>query len=166
MTLRARRIVLIALAATTAFAPFAHAAPANLTDADRSFLAEAAKGNQQEIDLGKLAQQQAASKHVKSFGATMVRDHTRLGQKMKAAFGDAANAESSPTPSELAGKSGRDFDKAYMDLMVSDHAKDIASFEQAATGSDHGAAVHKAAKAALPTLRHHAAMAQKVDGKL
>jgi len=143
-----------------------HAAPADLTAADRSFLADAAKGNQMEIDLGKLAQQQASSRDVKSFAATMVRDHTRLGATMKAKFGDAVDAASSPTPPELTGKSGHDFDKAYMDLMVSDHEKDIAKFEQAASGADHGASVHKAAKDALPTLRRHGAMAKTVDGKL
>jgi putative membrane protein len=139
---------------------------ADLTAADRTFLSDAGTANQKEIDVSRMAQQQASSSAVKSFAATMVRDHTKLGASMKAKFGEAVNPTSSSPPSELSGKTGKDFDKAYMDLMVADHGAVQDKFQQAATGSDYSAAVHKAAAGALPTIKHHAAMAKTLDAKL
>jgi len=146
--------------------PLAWSAPAELTSSDRSFLSDAATANQKEIDVSKMAEQQAGSSTVKSFATKMVRDHTKLGASMKASFGDAVSAASSTPPAELSGKTGKDFDKAYMDLMVSDHAAVQEKFEQAANGADYSKAVHKAAARALPTIKHHAAMARSIDAKL
>jgi putative membrane protein len=149
-----------------ATAPLALATTVNLTAADRSFLSDAATANQKEIDVSKMAQQQASSSAVKSFAGTMVRDHTKLGVSMKATFGDAVTPAPSEPPSELSGKTGKDFDKAYMDLMVSDHAAVQDKFEQASKSADYSKAVHKAAAHALPTLKHHAAMAKSIDAKV
>jgi putative membrane protein len=154
------------LAAATALPAVAHPAPAGLTAADRSFLSDTGTANQKEIDVSKMAEQQGQSQAVRSFATTMVTDHTQLGATMKAKFGDAVSPMSSPPPPELSGKTGHDFDKAYIDLMVSDHDMFVDKFKQAATGDDHSAAVHHAAMNALPTLKHHDEMAKSLDARL
>src|SRR5690348_16625868 len=46
-----------------------------LSKKDKSFAEEAAMGGMAEVELGKLAQQNAQSDDVKQFGARMVQDH-------------------------------------------------------------------------------------------
>ena len=114
---------------------FAHTAKAQASDQDKQFLAQASQGNYDEIQLGKLAEEKASNPDVKAFGQRMVRDHTRLTENMKQ-YNDAWNV---PEPTALSpdaqkeydnlqGKSGSDFDKAYIDDMVSDHTKDLKAF--------------------------------------
>jgi len=63
-------VLLLAGAATS------QAAPARLTDQDRKFLAYAAKVNQQEIQMARLAEDKAQSPAVKAFARLMVSDHS------------------------------------------------------------------------------------------
>jgi putative membrane protein len=64
---------------------------------------------------------------------------------------------------ELANLEGTAFDKKYMDMMVSDHQKDIQIYEQAANNSKMDAEVKAFAVKILPTLRQHLQMAQNVN---
>jgi putative membrane protein len=110
-------------------------AKAQATDDDKKFLTQASQGNYDEIQLGKLAEEKATNPAVKRFGERMVTDHTKLTEKMKP-FADewgiaAPTALSSDAQKEydnLKGKSGADFDKAYISDMVSDHSKDLDAF--------------------------------------
>src|SRR5215469_16800771 len=45
---------------------------------DQDFAVKAAQGNLVEVELGKLAQNNGASAHVKDYGKMLVDDHTRL----------------------------------------------------------------------------------------
>ena len=112
------------------------------TDAD--FLVNAASGGIMEIELGQLAQTNSRNQRVKAFGAMMVRDHGEGGVKLKT-LASAKNvtlpgAVSNPQQKEiddLKKKKGKDFDRAYIRLMVSDHKDDIKEFEkQAGKGTD------------------------------
>ena len=68
---------------------------------------------------------------------------------------------------DLSEKSGADFDRAYADLMVSDHKADIDEFkEQAEKGTD--ADLSQWAKSKIPILEHHlkaSEQAQKIVAK-
>ena len=44
-----------------------------------NFAVEAANGGMMEVELGKVAQENASSPRVKAFGAMMVKDHTEAG---------------------------------------------------------------------------------------
>ncbi|HEX5284772.1 MAG TPA: DUF4142 domain-containing protein [Bryocella sp.] len=112
-----------------------HTAKAQANDQDKQFLTNASQGNYDEIQLGKLAEQKATNPAVKTFGRRMVTDHTKLTEKMKPyaeSWGIAApTALSSDAQKEfddLQGRSGNDFDKQYIDDMVSDHSKDLDAF--------------------------------------
>jgi putative membrane protein len=119
-------------AAAAAFTPHAKA---QATDNDKNFLTQASQGNYDEIQLGKLAEQKATNPAVKSFGRRMITDHTKLAAKMKPFAEQWGVAEPTGLSSDaqkeydkLQGLSGNDFDKEYIDDMVSDHSKDLDAF--------------------------------------
>jgi putative membrane protein len=135
------------------------------------FAVEAASGGMMEVELGKLAQEKAASQRVKDFGAMMVKAHSAAGDKLKA----IASAKNITLPAEmgdkqkkdmedLSKKSGKDFDKAYMDMMLDDHKKDVKKFEDAADKCK-DPDLKTFASATLPTLRMHLDSAKAITGK-
>src|SRR5262245_38887501 len=77
-------------------------APASEQDA--KWAVEAANGGMTEVELGKLAQQKATSERVKGFGAMMVSDHGKAGDKLK----QMAAAKSIVLPDKLSDKSQKD----------------------------------------------------------
>lgn len=143
-----------------------------VSEADSKFAVEAASGGMMEVQLGELAQQKASSQRVKSFGAMMVRDHTKANDELKSLAG-MKNITLPPAPGndemdhikDLSKKSGRDFDKAYMKMMVSDHKKDIDAFEKAGKDAN-DADVKGFANKTLPVLRVHLDSAQAVNDAL
>ena len=167
---RSRTIVSLAvgavLVASTAAALGATAAAGTVAAADRQFIEKAAVGGMAEVELGKLAQRNAASDQVKQFGARMVQDHSKANDELK----QVASAKGIELPARLDAKNqatvdkmkrlaGAGFDKAYMSDMVADHKEDVALFEKESTsGTD--ADVKGFATKTLPTLREHLKMAQ------
>jgi putative membrane protein len=105
--------------------------------ADADFLVNAASGGMLEVQLGQLAQTNGSDPGVKAFGARMVKDHGEGGEKLKTLAGAkhvtipaAISNEQQKEFDDLQKKNGRDFDKAYIKLMVTDHKDDIKEFEQ------------------------------------
>lgn len=138
---------------------------------DSKFMVKAASGGMMEVELGQAAQQKAQSQRVKDFGAMMVRDHTQANNELKALAANknvslpaALGDDHQKHVNELNEKTGADFDKAYMSMMVDDHKKDISEFEDAANkGND--ADIKAFAAKTLPVLRTHLDSAQAVhDG--
>lgn len=106
---------------------------------DAAFIVDAANGGMTEIELGKLALQKGVSKQVKNFGLMMVKDHSKINDMVKAiavtkniSIPKAPGAQEQKIISKLTGKSGKDFDKAYIDDMIEDHQDDIKTFQTAA----------------------------------
>jgi putative membrane protein len=105
------------------------------TDDDKKFLAMAAQSDQNEIALSTLAEQKATNPAVKAFAKKMVTEHTQMTESMKP-FADSwgLTAPSGPDADhqkeldKLNGLSGNDFDKEYIDQMVTDHAKALSAF--------------------------------------
>jgi len=134
---------------------------AAVAEDDSKFMVKAASGGMMEVELGQMAQQKAQNQRVKDFGAMMVRDHTQANNEMKALAANK-NVTLPPTMGEdhqkhvqdMNEKAGKDFDKAYMNMMVDDHQKDIDDFEKASNnGND--ADVKAFASKTLPVLRTH-----------
>jgi putative membrane protein len=129
---------------------------------DKHFVMKAAKGGMMEVELGQLAAERAQDPAVKAFGQRMVTDHTKANQELMALAaskgitlkddGDKADHKSK----KLSDKSGADFDKAYVKMMVDDHEEDVKLFEkEAEDGKD--ADLRAFASKTLPTLRDHLA---------
>ncbi len=105
---------------------------------DAKFAVEAANGGLAEVELGQLAQQKAMDSQVKNFGAMMVKDHTEANDKMKTiaqskgiTLPSTLSNDEQKLKTDLSSKSGKDFDKAYIEAMIDDHKEDIKTFQDA-----------------------------------
>lgn len=150
------------------------AAVSTATPADKlstDFTVDAVNGGSLEVTLGKLAQSNASSQRVKDFGAMMVKDHSEAGDKLKElakrkdiVLPDSLGKDAQKHVDHLKGKKGKDFDKAYMDMMVDDHNKDISDFEKAAKDAK-DPDIKAFAAATLPVLHKHLDSAKAITGK-
>ncbi len=111
-------------------------AMAALSDKDKAFMKEAAMGGMMEVDMGKMAQQKGKSADVKKIGGTMVADHGKANTELMGIAkkkGVDLSKEKAPKHS----MNDANFDKEYLDMMMQDHQKDLASFQaEAKNGSD------------------------------
>lgn len=103
------------------------------------FAKKAAIGGMMEVQLGQLAQQKASNQRVKDFGQMMVTDHSQANDQLKNVASQtniqlptSLDDDHQKKVNDLSNKSGKDFDKAYMSMMVDDHKKDIKEFQDAA----------------------------------
>jgi len=131
-----------------------------LSEKDKTFMKKAAKGGMMEVTMGKMAEQNAKSDDVKSFGKRMVTDHSKANDELKS----IASKKGVQLPSkEHSGKWTSD--KAYMDMMIKDHEKDLAEFkEEASSGSDPD--VKKFADDTAKMVQEHLDLAKETHGKL
>jgi putative membrane protein len=125
------------------------------------FAVEAANGGMTEVLLGKLAAENASSARVKAFGEMMVKDHKEAGNKLKdiasslnITLPDSVSDDSRKEIDKLRKKKGKDFDKAYVSMMVDDHKKDIAEFRNCADNCS-DSSIKSFASNALPVLEKH-----------
>jgi putative membrane protein len=133
---------------------------------DTTFYQDVLDDGQKEVATSKLAEKNASSKDVKDFAKMLVTDHTALDQKVKAAGGKDVTAPTAPADtSAVEGKTGKDFDKAYVDAMIADHQKAIAMFENASKNASTDKA-KKLASDTLPALHKHLDAAQKLQSSL
>ena len=132
----------------------------SLSASDKTFMKKAAKGGMMEVTMGRVAEQKAQSDDVKSFGKRMVTDHSKANDELKS----IASKKGVQLPSkEHTGKWTSD--KAYMDMMVKDHEKDLAEFkEEASNGSDPD--LKKFADDTAKIVQEHLDLAKEVQGKL
>ena len=135
---------------------------------DTEFYRLAMQSNQKEIAAGNMARDQAEDQEVRDYADMMVTDHTAMNQQVQDAAGTADAATPAPDPTataELQGQTGADFDRAYIDMMVMDHQKAVAIFENAAQNASTDEAKTLATNA-LPKLRDHLQRAQQLQQRL
>jgi putative membrane protein len=158
-----------ALAQDTQQQPQAQADQMQVAEVDRDFVTEAAQGGLIEVRLGELAEQQAKSTEVKDFGQRMVEDHGQANDKLKQIAGQKGielpqdpPEDAQATYEELQGKSGAEFDQAYMDEMVSDHEDAVAAFEDYVENAK-DRELRSLAEETLPTLKEHLEQAKQTQ---
>jgi putative membrane protein len=142
------------------------------TKSDADFAVKAYSGGLTEVELGKLAATNGLSQQVKDFGNTMVTDHSKANDELRTTAASknitlpaVPNSKNQKDIDDLKQKKGADFDKAYMDMMVSDHKDDIDEFQKEADkGND--ADLKAWAGGKVPTLQHHLQMAQDVQNQV
>jgi putative membrane protein len=137
--------------------------------ADADFSVEAANGNMIEIQLGGLAKTKAVKERVKSFASMMITDHTKINEDLQ----KIATSKNISLPQELSNeakkdinklskKDGIDFDRAYINMMVADHRKDVNKFEKAAKECK-DPDLKSFIEQALPVMRKHLDSARAID---
>jgi putative membrane protein len=136
-----------------------------------NFAVKAADGGMMEVELGKWARDHATSQRVRAFGAMMVKDHTEANNNLKTiasslqvALPDSIGNDSRKEIEKLEKKKGKDFDKAYVDMMVDDHKKDIGEFRKCADNCS-DSSIKSFASNTLPVLEKHLDSIQAIAGK-
>jgi putative membrane protein len=127
---------------------------------DSAFLTDAMQGDNSEVAIGRLTQEQGTSQKVKDFGRLLVDDHGSHKEELKTlattagvAVTDEPSAEGKANLEKLKALSGAEFDKQFKAMMIEDHTKDIAKYEKQTASSD--AKTAALAQKTLPTLRKH-----------
>ena len=97
--------------------------------------------NTTEIQLGTVASKKASSAAVKRIARKLVADHSKnrdqvraLAQKLNVSLtpaqgGSVAAADSAAMPADLAGKSGAEFDRAFVQHEIDDHQSNVEKIE-------------------------------------
>jgi putative membrane protein len=147
-------------------------ASAVAADMDMDFMRDANNDGLFEVKIGKYAQEHASSEDVKTLAQHMVTEHTRinnslkeLAQKKKITLTEQINDKVQKDYDKVAEKTGNDFDKEYVDMMVSKHKDGIDLFEKEWNkGKDEE--IKSWANKNLPALKEHLKMAEDTRDKL
>ena len=148
----------------------------SLNDAQVAHIAVTA--NALDVTAARQAMDRSTNAEVRRFAATMIRDHEgvieqaaalaeRLGvtpqdNETSATLTEQADA----TRSRLAGLSGPDFDRAYMEHEVGYHEAVIAAVEQTLVPNTENAELKALLQGVVPALRAHLEHARQLAGEL
>lgn len=153
------KLLLIATAALAASAAIAQA------PAETPFIAKAIQGDIAETMMGQLAAKQGSTPAVRNYGAMLAKDHgshkllaVAVARHMKVTPPTAPNADQIAAYNDLKGKTGKDFDTAFVEHMIMDHDKDITEYQNAY--SNEKGEIPRFAIKTLPVLKKHLATAQ------
>jgi putative membrane protein len=145
-------VAVAGLAVTLCGAAFAQ----NTKAEDKTFIKNATEGSLAEINFSKLALEKSKDANVRKFAGQMVEDHEKLINDVKP-FAMKYDVKVSSAPlmdhakyQELKLKSGSDFDRAYVELMVKAHHEDLQAF------------IDEVSKTADPALKMTVAKGEKV----
>jgi putative membrane protein len=160
------------LAATILLSPVAVADDSALSSKDKSFIKDAYQDGLAEVQGAEMAQRKTGNADVKAFAEKIAADHSAANNDLKA-LAEAKKVTLASGPSMVAqgkgklldGKTGADFEKAYIDGMVSDHKKDIEAFEKTANEAQ-DADVKALANKILPKLKEHLSIAEGIQQKI
>jgi putative membrane protein len=106
------------------------------------FMVKVADVGMTEVKLGGMAQDKATNKRVKEFGAMMVSDHTKAGDELKSlarrknvTLPEKIGEDHQKKVDDLSKKTGKDFDRSYIDAMVDGHESAVNDFEKASNNT-------------------------------
>jgi putative membrane protein len=136
-----------------------------------TYVPNAAISDMYEIESSKLAEQKATSPAIKAFAKQMIADHTGTTAKLKATLKTAKLGITPPTALDarrqgmidnLKAATAGDFDKTYLDQQTNAHREAITLHSGYAEDGENSA-LKKLASGAVPIIRHHLEMVQKID---
>ncbi len=150
--------------------------PQKLSDAEIASVAVVA--NQIDIDAANLAKQKTKDKEVQNFANTMINDHKSVISQASAlvkklgvtpkdnALSRQLQTGAAKTKQTLRSKSGKAFDKAYIDNEVTYHQAVISTVEGHLIPESNNSELKQLLQSVLPVLRTHLEHAQMVQNKL
>jgi len=144
-----------------------------LAATDKTFIHDAALGNLEAEELGRLAAEKASSPEVKAFGQKMADDHKQANDTLKQ-IATSLQYEPPSKPSshvkseraQLEKLSGADFDREFLNLVVKEHQKNVAVFERESRREAAPSGLKSFAGSTLKGLQDHVKMAQDLSSKL
>ena len=114
-----------------------------VNEEDANFLARAADGRMADLQQGKLAAEKGTNDQIRNYGKLMMKDQQMLLAQIKllaasknVTLPDNVSNGKSDERTDLLKESGKSFDKKFVEVMVSDHERDIVFFEEATQSSD------------------------------
>lgn len=145
---------------------------ATVDNTAQNFAEKAAMGGMLEVEAGKIAVEKATDPDVKAFGQRMIDDHSKANDELKS----IASIKNMTLPTmlsdsqqkdlnDLREKTGNDFDKHYVNMMVDDHKDDVDDFQNAVDNLD-DMDLKNFAINTLPTLQKHLVSIQEIQNRM
>jgi len=134
--------------------------------------------NTTEIQLATLAAKKASSPKVKQIARKLATDHSKnreqlrgLAQKLNVTLtpaqgGSVSAADSAAMPPDLQGKSGRNFDRAFVQHEIADHQSNIQKLQTQAIPSAQDAAVKAYLRKTITEMQAHLSSLKQVQQQL
>lgn len=141
-------------------------------EASSSFLVRVANSGLAEVQMASMAQSKATRQDIKDFAAMLYHDHSLLNEKVKTLASQrnmtlpaTVSDDKQSTISSLDKKSGKAFDKEFIDVMIRDHKEGIDLFKKAVQDSK-DTEVKNFADQTVPSLQMHLDSAQAIQKRL
>lgn len=136
---------------------------------DAEFATKAAVGGMAEVEMAKLAETKTSNTSIKDFAAMLVTDHGKANDELMAiakqkniTLPTALDADHQKKYDELKGKTGKDFDKDYVNTMVDGHKSTVDLMQtEAKDGKD--ADLKAFAAKTLPVVQMHLDKINAID---
>lgn len=136
-----------------------------------NFIKTAHEAGLTEIEASKIAKKNSTNSQVTAFADMMITDHEELGKDVDSLAKHkfvtviaSVNHDHKVILDSLAKKTGAEFDKTYMEMMVADHEAATELFKEN-TESNY-TAIREVAKKALPKLEEHLKKAEEIKSSL
>jgi len=140
-------------------------------DQGQKFIVAANEAGVTEIKAASIAENNSKNSRVLDFAKMMVNDHVRAGQELKkiaiekyVSVTDTISKEHQAMLGNLMKQTGPAFDKAYMQMMVTDHDKVIQLFNEVAENTDKK--LVDFSNKTTPTLKIHLDSAKAINASL
>ncbi|MEO6150341.1 MAG: DUF4142 domain-containing protein [Mucilaginibacter sp.] len=136
-----------------------------------AFLNAASESGLTEIEASGLAQSRSKNPRVVKFAGMLIDHHTAIGEELHQIESDlmvdqhdTMSVDKQEAVAALSEKTGPEFDKAYITMMVDGHNKAVQLFEKGTASK--GASVSSFAKKNLPMLKTHLDSAKAINASL
>jgi len=146
--------------------------PAAVSQSEQNFMMKAAQANLAEIDAARIALEKSDNNDVKDYANMIKNDHTNaledLADLMKDKNVQQPKTIASDTQQDInrmSNLSGGEFDREFVNMMVSDHQKTIELFRDQQSSAQNRD-VRKYVEDMLPKLELHLDKAQRLQTKL
>lgn len=138
-----------------------------VSDEVREFLTEAADGRLMDAQEGELAAGKGTTSSIREYGKLMMMDQAMLLEKLKAiashknvSLPTHISKEKQEGSEDLKSKSGDEFDKKFVRMMIIDHKRDIRLYKKASRFDDEE--VSEYARTYLPVIENHLERIRKI----
>ena len=132
-----------------------------ISNVDNEFLESAAETNLNEIELGKLAENNGTFAELKELGLMMAKDHSKamvalqdLAEKKQITLPTTITETDAKTNKKLSAKPGKVFDAEFCKTLIEAHNEAIGKFEKAANEAT-DADIKSWAMSMIPILQNH-----------